>query len=89
MKKHAWLAKSANEYEMLGLKKGTPLPWEDGLRTDGKAGSYEWWYFDTKLEDGSSLVIVFYSFPMFSFGECCLFVGQMGRSMVYLPYHGP
>ena len=69
MKKHAWLASTAGEYEKLGLKKGVPEHWEDGLRTDGSKGSYEWWYFDSKLEDGSSLVIVFYPGPMFSFEE--------------------
>ena len=69
MKKHAWLASTAGEYEKLGLKKGVPEHWEDGLRTDGSKGSYEWWYFGSKLEDGSSLVIVFYPGPMFSFEE--------------------
>lgn len=67
MKKHAWIAKSPAEYVQLGLKKGTPAPWEDGLRTNGAAGNYEWWYFDSKLEDGSSLVIVFYTGPIASF----------------------
>ena len=42
MKKHAWLASTAGEYEKLGLKKGVPEHWEDGLRTDGSKGSYEW-----------------------------------------------
>jgi hypothetical protein len=27
----------------------------------GGPGCYEWWYFDAHLEDGSSLVIVFYT----------------------------
>ncbi len=26
---------------------------EDGLRTAERAGSYEWWYFDSKYPDGS------------------------------------
>ena len=37
---------------------------EDGLRTEAKSGSYEWWYFDSKYADGSSLVIVFYVMPV-------------------------
>lgn len=69
MAKHAWLAVSAQEYEKLGLAPGAPALWEDGLRTDGAKGSYEWWYFDSKLNDGSSLVIVFFPGPMFSFSE--------------------
>ena len=41
---------------------------EDGLRTEARSGSYEWWYFDSKYADGSSLVIVFFTKPVTSFG---------------------
>ncbi len=34
--------------------------WEDGLRTSGENGELEWWYFDTKLDDGSLFVCYFY-----------------------------
>lgn len=51
-------------YNRLGIKPGAPEIWEDGLRTDGKKGSFEWWYFDSKLSDGSSLVIIFFTGPM-------------------------
>ena len=44
-------------------------PWEDGLRTGEASGSYEWWYFDSKYADGSSLVIVFFTKPVTSFGK--------------------
>ena len=40
---------------------------EDGLRTIKKSGNYEWWYFDSKYSDGSSLVIIFYTKPVTSF----------------------
>jgi hypothetical protein len=33
------------------------------MRTEGGPGGYEWWYFDSHLNDGSSLVIVFYTKP--------------------------
>ena len=54
--------------EELGL---TPeiQPFEDGLRTEEKSGSYEWWYFDSKYADGSSLVIIFYTKPVTDFGK--------------------
>ncbi len=39
---------------------------EDGLRTTAKRGNYEWWYFDSKYPDGSSLVIVFFTKPVTS-----------------------
>ncbi|MDR0817615.1 MAG: hypothetical protein LBN35_03150 [Clostridiales Family XIII bacterium] len=55
------LAGEPKDYEKLGISKGTVAPWEDGSRTDGGSGSYEWWYFDAHLDDGTKLVIVFYT----------------------------
>lgn len=69
MKKHAWMAGSQEEYAKLKLSGEKVEPWEDGIRTNGAKGSYEWWYFDSKLEDGSSLVIVFHTGPIASFQE--------------------
>ena len=54
--------------EEMGLKKEVQI-FEDGLRTEEKSGNYEWWYFDSKYADGSSLVIVFYTKPVTSFGK--------------------
>ena len=48
-------------YKKLGLKKDTVELWEDGMRTDGSKGTYEWWYFDSHYPDGTILVIFFYS----------------------------
>ncbi len=58
------LARSADrdeDYARLGLRRGRIEPWEDGMRTSGGRGSYEWWYFDAHLADGSSLVVTFYT----------------------------
>jgi len=52
-------AASAADYERLGLSPDTIAPWEDGARTDGGRGSFEWWYFDAHLDDGAALVVVF------------------------------
>jgi len=52
------------EHQKLGLKPDAIEPWEDGRRTDGAPGSYEWWYFDAHLDDGSTLVIVFFDKPI-------------------------
>lgn len=46
--------------EELGLKDEVQM-FEDGLRTEEKSGNYEWWYFDSKYPDGSSLVIIFFT----------------------------
>jgi predicted secreted hydrolase len=48
-------------YEALGLSRDRVEAWEDGMRTDGGRGSFEWWYFDSKLDDGSTMVIIFYT----------------------------
>jgi hypothetical protein len=34
--------------------------WEDGLRTTGERGELEWWYFDTKFDDGALFVCYFW-----------------------------
>lgn len=47
-----------------GLTQDTIAPWEDGLRTEGKSGTYEWWYLDAHLDDGSTLVVVFFTKPI-------------------------
>ncbi|MGC2288999.1 MAG: hydroxyneurosporene dehydrogenase [Thermoplasmata archaeon] len=57
----ARLADRDADYARLGLERGHVQPWEDGMRTSGESGSYEWWYFDSHLEDGSSLVVTFYT----------------------------
>ena len=61
--KVARLASLPMDYQKLCLKKEVAL-WEDGHRTNGKFGEYEWWYFDGKMDDGSSLVIVYYTQPV-------------------------
>lgn len=55
------MAVTPEEYQRLGLRQDRIEPWEDGLRTDTEPGSYEWWYFDSHLEDGSTLVVIFYT----------------------------
>ncbi len=55
----AHTAGSPAEFARLGLSASGVEPWEDGARTDGGRGTYEWWYFDFSLDDGSTLVIVF------------------------------
>jgi hypothetical protein len=52
-------AGSDADYERLGLARRDIKPWEDGARTDDRPGTYEWWYFDAHLDDGSKLVVVF------------------------------
>jgi hypothetical protein len=55
----AHTAGNPEEFERLSLSPTIIEPWEDGARTSGGRGTYEWWYFDFSLDDGSTLVIVF------------------------------
>ena len=55
----AVIASEDADYERLGLARDVVAPWEDGARTENRRGTYEWWYFDAHLDDGSSLVVVF------------------------------
>ena len=57
----AFLAGTDADYSALGLSKAGTAIWEDGMRTDGGPGSYEWWYTDAELEDGTIIVTVFYT----------------------------
>jgi predicted secreted hydrolase len=54
---------SAEHYQQLGLTEGVVAPWEDGLRTDPDAESFEWWYLDGVLSDGSKLTVEFHTKP--------------------------
>lgn len=57
----ARLGSSPQDYERLGLEPGAIKGREDGMRTDGSPGTYEWWYFDAHLDDGAKLVVVFFT----------------------------
>ncbi len=57
----ARLGSTAEDFQRIGIKPNQVLPWEDGARTDGRAGTYEWWYFDAHLDDGAKLVVVFFT----------------------------
>lgn len=54
--KVARLASLPMDYQRLGLNKDVAL-WEDGHRTSGKFGEYEWWYFDGKSNPVQLLVV--------------------------------
>ncbi len=64
MSKKAFIASEQSYYDKLGLKKNVE-PWEDALRTDGKEGSFEWWYFDAEYTNGTKVVAIFYTKKLF------------------------
>src|SRR5918993_3658046 len=55
----AALASGPADFARLGLDPSAVARWEDGARTDNRAGTYEWWYFDAHLDDGATLVVIF------------------------------
>lgn len=57
----ARLGSTTEDYQRIGINPDAVLPWEDGARTDGGPGTWEWWYFDANLDDGAKLVVVFYT----------------------------
>lgn len=61
MQEPAVLASSPRFFQKLGLTHDI-RQFEDGLHTDpNESGSYEWWYFDSHLDNGSKLVITFFT----------------------------
>ncbi|MFD1212999.1 hydroxyneurosporene dehydrogenase [Arthrobacter sp. GCM10027362] len=64
MVSRARIAAGNSDYAALGLRPGQVQPFEDGMRTSGRPGTYEWWYFDARLRDGSKLVIAFFTKPL-------------------------
>ncbi len=52
-----------DHYQRLNLTEGAIELWENGLRTDAGEGSFEWWYFDCHLDDGSKFTIEFHTKP--------------------------
>jgi len=53
------LRTSASDYSNLGLTPGKVQRWEDGRRTAQDEKSFEWWYFDALMKDGTAVVVVF------------------------------
>jgi hypothetical protein len=60
----SYLARDRADYNRIGITT-TPSPWEDGMRSTGQEGTYEWWYTDAHFNDGTHMVVVFYSKHLF------------------------
>lgn len=49
------------EYEQLGINPDKIELWEDGRRIKNEKGWWEWWYFDSILDDGTRAVVQFFT----------------------------
>jgi hypothetical protein len=57
------LADRPADYNRLGIAPVEIAEFEDGQRISTESGRYEWWYFDAHLDDGATVVVVFYTKP--------------------------
>ncbi|MEA2980575.1 MAG: hypothetical protein QOF09_2398 [Alphaproteobacteria bacterium] len=57
------LADRSADYQKLGIDPVAVAQFEDGQRIGAEKGRYEWWYFDAHLDDGATVVVVFYTKP--------------------------
>ena len=63
---HALVGSEPRHYERLGLPNSDIQTWEDGWRTSAVAetrGTFEWWYFDVHLDDGSTVTVEMHTKP--------------------------
>jgi hypothetical protein len=56
----AFLAKDQKYYDRIGITHETAVR-EDGMRSSGKEGTFEWWYFDSEFSDGTKIVVDFFT----------------------------
>ncbi len=63
---HAVIGRELRHYKRLGLSPNEIRTWEDGWRTSGApdtCGTFEWWYFDAHLDDGSTVTAEMHTKP--------------------------
>jgi hypothetical protein len=57
------LADRPADYKRLDISPVEIAEFEDGQRIGAERGRYEWWYFDAHLDNGATIVVVYYTKP--------------------------
>ena len=57
----ARLLDQPDDYKRLGVNPDKVEVWEDRRRDDARPNHWEWWYFDAILDDGTTVVIQFFT----------------------------
>lgn len=57
----ARLADTDDDFARFNVKRNMPEPKEDGLRSTGGKDTFEWWYTDADFEDGTTVVVIFFT----------------------------
>ncbi len=60
MRKLSELGTTPQDFNREGLKQEAEV-WEDGNRIGTEPGEFEWWYFDAHMDDGSTVVAIFFT----------------------------
>ena len=89
----ARLGTTPADYARLGITREIQI-WEDALRTTGDSGSYEWWYADGEFEDGSKVVVVFFTKNRFdvpgpAHPTVIIDIDLANGESLYRTHHGP
>lgn len=63
MNKLVTVGVSPEHYQRLNLDPDHIAAWEDGLRTEPAARSFEWWYYDCRFDDGTRLTVELHTKP--------------------------
>jgi len=64
-KRSIYLGDLDSDYAALNIERDNIKRREDALRTSGRSGTFEWWYTDFLFQDGTAVIVTFYTKMLF------------------------